>query len=470
MLVQVPAGLGLEHLTTAVQAVLDHHDALRMAVTRGGGDTPWSLEIPARGSVPAAEVVVRVPTGGFTGPDLEALIAAEAEAAWRALDTAAGRMVRVVWFDAGPDHPGRLLITAHHLVVDGVSWRILLPDLAAAWQAAAGGGQPDLAPVGTSFRRWAQRLTEAAAEREDEVELWLEMLSEEEVPLGGRPLAETDTAAGARSLTLSLPADRTAPLLTDVPAAFHGGVDDVLLTGLALAVAQWRRRRGLGEDAAVLVDLEGHGREDVVGGADLSRTVGWFTTVYPVRLDPGQLDRDEVRAGGAALGRAVKRVKEQLRAVPDHGIGHGMLRHLNPATAPLLAAYPDPQIGFNYLGRIGAPGAGGQDWAVAPESAALTGAAAGDPDTRLAHAIEINALVRDLPGGPELNVTWTWPDGLFPERDMRDLADHWFDALEALARHAAAPESGGHSPSDMPLVNLSQAQLDLLESTWRKSS
>ncbi|WP_434099959.1 amino acid adenylation domain-containing protein, partial [Streptomyces viridosporus] len=470
MLVRVPAGLGLEHLTTAVQALLDHHDALRMTVTRGADDTPWSLEVPARGCVPAAEVVVRVPTGGFTGADLEALIAAEAEAAWRALDPAAGRMLRVVWFDAGPSTPGRLLITAHHLVVDGVSWRILLPDLAAAWQAAAEGGQPRPAPNGTSFRRWAQRLTEAAAEREDEVELWLEMLSEEEAPLGARPLAPSDTAAGARSLTLSLPADRTEPLLTDVPAAFHGGVNDVLLTGLALAVAQWRRRRGLGEDGAVLVDLEGHGREDVVGGADLSRTVGWFTTVYPVRLDPGQLDRDEVRAGGAALGRAVKRVKEQLRAVPDHGIGYGMLRHLNPATAPLLAEYPDPQIGFNYLGRLGAPGAEDQDWAVAPESAALTGAAAGDPDTRLAHAIEINALVRDLPGGPELNVTWTWPDGLFPEQDMQDLADNWFDALEALARYAAAPESGGHSPSDMPLVNLSQAQLDLLESTWRKSS
>ncbi|QEU88461.1 non-ribosomal peptide synthase/polyketide synthase [Streptomyces viridosporus] len=470
MLVRVPAGLGLEHLTTAVQALLDHHDALRMTVTRGADDTPWSLEVPARGCVPAAEVVVRVPTDGFTGADLEALIAAEAEAAWRALDPAAGRMLRVVWFDAGPSTPGRLLITAHHLVVDGVSWRILLPDLAAAWQAAAEGGQPRPAPNGTSFRRWAQRLTEAAAEREDEVELWLEMLSEEEAPLGARPLAPSDTAAGARSLTLSLPADRTEPLLTDVPAAFHGGVNDVLLTGLALAVAQWRRRRGLGEDGAVLVDLEGHGREDVVGGADLSRTVGWFTTVYPVRLDPGQLDRDEVRAGGAALGRAVKRVKEQLRAVPDHGIGYGMLRHLNPATAPLLAEYPDPQIGFNYLGRLGAPGAEDQDWAVAPESAALTGAAAGDPDTRLAHAIEINALVRDLPGGPELNVTWTWPDGLFPEQDMQDLADNWFDALEALARYAAAPESGGHSPSDMPLVNLSQAQLDLLESTWRKSS
>ncbi|MGJ3561510.1 hypothetical protein ACR6C2_37690 [Streptomyces sp. INA 01156] len=105
MLVQVPAGLGLEHLTTAVQAVLDHHDALRMTVTRGAGDTPWSLEIPVRGSVPATEVVVRVPTGGFTGTDLEALIAAEAEAAWRGLDTATGRMLRVVWFDAGPSAP-----------------------------------------------------------------------------------------------------------------------------------------------------------------------------------------------------------------------------------------------------------------------------------------------------------------------------------------------------------------------------
>ncbi|MCB5183282.1 non-ribosomal peptide synthetase [Streptomyces antimicrobicus] len=471
MLVQVPAELGEERLTGAVQTLLDHHDALRMRLDRSAADGRWRLTIPARGAVPAAEVVRRTDIAGLADEKLQSVLATEAEAAWRRIDPEAGRMLQAVWFDAGADRPGRLLLTIHHLVVDGVSWRILLPDLAEAWQALVDGRRPAPAPVGTSLRRWAEQLVEEARSprREAEFDLWDQAGAVEEPVLGKRLLDPVkDTAGRARSLTRTLPADRTEPLLTSVPAAFHGGVNDVLLTALAVAVSYWRRRRGLGEEGPVLVDLEGHGREDVVEGADLSRTVGWFTTVHPVRLDPGQLDWDEIWAGGPALGRVLKRIKEQLRAVPDHGIGHGLLRHLNPRTEPLLAGRAEPQIGFNYLGRMGTSATGG-DWTSAPEAAALTGAAAGDPDVRLAHALEINAVAEDLPGGPRLSVTWTWPDGLLKERDVDDLAETWFRALEALAAHAVEPEAGGHTPSDMSLVSLSQAQLDLLESKWRVS-
>ena len=119
-----------------------------------------------------------------------------------------------------------------------------------------------------------------------------------------------------------------------MPAAFHGGINDVLLTGLVLAVADWCRRRGRGAGQAshaVLLDLEGHGREEIFADVDLSRTVGWFTSLFPVRLDPGALDLDEALAGGPALGRALKLIKEQLRALPDHGLGYGLLRYLNRA-------------------------------------------------------------------------------------------------------------------------------------------
>ena len=147
----------------------------------------------------------------------------------------------------------------------------------------------------------------------------------------------------------------------------------------------------------MLLDLEGHGREEIFPDIDLSRTVGWFTSLYPVRLDPGSIDLDEALASGAGLGRAVKLIKEQLRAVPDKGLGYGLLRYLNPQTASQLASFARPEIGFNYLGRFAAPGAG--DWGSAGDGVGL--GAGADPDMRLAHAVEVNAVTLEDSGGPK---------------------------------------------------------------------
>ena len=149
--------------------------------------------------------------------------------------------------------------------------------------------------------------------------------------LRARSIRARDLSGGAGHLTLTLPAAVTGALLTRVPAAFHGGINDVLLTALCLAIARWCGRRGRGGGSAVLLDLEGHGREEIFADVELSRTVGWFTSLLPVRLDPGLLDLDEALAGGPALGRALKLIKEQLRALPDHGLGYGLLRYLNRA-------------------------------------------------------------------------------------------------------------------------------------------
>lgn len=156
------------------------------------------------------------------------------------------------------------------------------------------------------------------------------------------------------TVRVDIPADVTDALLTAVPAAYHAGVNDGLLAGLAVAVARWRGRRGV-EEPSTLVRLEGHGREEALApGADVSRTVGWFTSMFPVRLDTGDVDLDDVAAGEDAAGAVLKSVKEQLAAVPDKGAGFGLLRWSNPRSAPMLAAYADPQIGFNYLGRFSA--------------------------------------------------------------------------------------------------------------------
>ena len=359
---------------------------------------------------------------------------------------------------------GRLLLTIHHLAVDGVSWRILVPELAAAWEAIARGGSAGAGAAGNLVSRLGAAACVACARwRTCRGAFVLARDAECAVAVAGRRRARScrDINGTAGRLTLTLPAALTGALLTRVPAAFHGGINDVLLTGLVLAIADWCRRRGRGSSSAVLLDLEGHGREEMFADIDLSRTVGWFTSLFPVRLDPGALDVEEAMAGGGALGRALKSIKEQLRALPDNGLGYGLLRYLNPQTAAQLAGFAAPQIGFNYLGRFAASAAA--DWGGAGEAVRL---GAGDPAMPLGHCIEVNALTLDEREGTRLTATWSWAPALVAEAEVRDLAQCWFAALEALVRHAAAPGAGGRSPCDLPLVSLSQAEIERLESTY----
>ncbi|MFF4324853.1 condensation domain-containing protein, partial [Streptomyces sp. NPDC001568] len=466
MLLHTPAGLTEDRLTAALQTLLDHHDALRARLVR---EDDWALHVPEPGAVAAGPLLHRVPVADIdgTGGALRAAVAAESDTAAGRLAPDAGVMLRAVWFDAGTDAPGRLLLVVHHLVVDGVSWRILVPDLAAACEALAKGAEPAPAPVPTPLRAWSRALTTVAPERLDELPLWKLQLTGNDPVLGrGRLDPARDVFATERTVVRTLPADHTAALLSEVPAAFHAGVNDVLLTAFAFAVADWRARRAKGNDAGVLVDLEGHGREDVVDGADLSRTVGWFTSLYPVRLDTGPAHRDRFWSGGPAVGRSLKHIKEQLRALPDSGIGYGMLRHLAPEAR--LPETPAPQLGFNYLGRFPAAALRGEPWTAAPEAELLGGGS--DPTMPLTHELELNALTQDHPEGPRLLATWSFAAELFTGPEVEDLADTFFRALAVLADHARAPEAGGHTPSDLTLVSLSQAEIDLLEADWRTSS
>ncbi|KPI18992.1 amino acid adenylation domain protein [Actinobacteria bacterium OK074] len=431
VLLTVPADADLPRLARALQAVLDHHAMLRARLT-----PTHELEVAPAGTVRADDVLERRDaTTAATDPSgtgLHAVITEEFDRTLALLAPATGAMIRAVWFDAGPDRPGRLLLLAHHLVVDGVSWRILVPDLAAAWAAVEQGRTPKLPPVGTSFRRWSALLGEEAHRpaRTAEAELWRRALTAPRTPLGTRPLDPArDTAATTRSLRRTLPTATTGPLLTTVPSAYRTGTQDVLLTGLALAVAD---RQGAGH---VVVDVEGHGREELTAGLDLSRTVGWFTSLYPVHLDLDGVDVRDALTAGPAADTAVGRVAEHLRALPDHGIGHGLLRHLNPETAATLAQLPTPAIGFNYLGRFTAPADTATEWAFAPESTAVGSGI--DPGLGAAHTLELNSVVHDTDTGPQLVADWTWPDGVLTETEVSALADAWFAALTALAARAA---------------------------------
>jgi non-ribosomal peptide synthase protein (TIGR01720 family) len=340
-----------------------------------------------------------------------------------------------------------LLVTAHHLAVDGVSWRILGPELVALLQAP-GPGSPGAGPLdsgspwtdgpaqGTSFALWS-RLLSAEAVRPERVAV--------ELPLWERMAADGDALlvpghrkrGGPRAtLTRTFPPDLTEQAITHLPAAFRCGPNEVLLTALATAVARWRgddRGDDRGGGAGVLVEVEGHGREALSDDVDISGTVGWFTTQYPVRLDA---------AGDPA--DALKRIKEQLRAIPLSGLGHGLLRYLNPDTAPELAALPTPDLRFNYLGRF-------------------EGELVGMPAAPMAYAVELDAVAQAGPGGTRLVASWSYDADAISEDRVAALAGLWSTALAELAELAGPAGGGGATASDFPLVELTQSQIDALE-------
>ncbi|MDR8415235.1 condensation domain-containing protein, partial [Nonomuraea sp. 3-1Str] len=442
--VTAPPDLDLDHLRAALGHVQRHHDALRLQLSEADG--AWSLHVNPPDRLPGASCVRRIDVAGLPAAELARTITAHRSEASRRLDVWAGAVTEIIWFDAGPTRPGRLLIMIHHLAVDGVSWRVLLPDLAAAYEAVSAGSPVALPPVATSFRQWAERLRSEAMSpaRERELELWSDILETADPPLGDSDSdsdsdsgGDAEAVATARHLTLTLSPASTRDLLTKVPAVLRGRVNEVLLTALALAVGQWRGRGDGAAGSAVLIDVEGHGREEIVPDTDLSRTVGWFTSMFPVRLDPGQVDWQAMCAGTAAAGTAFERVKEQLRAIPDNGIGFGLLRYLNERTRSRLAGRPRPRIGFNYLGRIRL-GDEAESWAPAPGTQAIRGTRA--PDLALPHQVEVNAITQDSADGPQLVAIWTWDAEAVPEEAVRSLAERWFQALRGFVAHAAAAE------------------------------
>ncbi|ANN20078.1 non-ribosomal peptide synthetase [Amycolatopsis orientalis] len=450
MVVGAPADLTEETVAAGFAAVVDAHDMLRARVVDEEGGR--RLLVGERGSVTGS--VTRV---GLDGRPVDEVVEEAARDAVSRLDPSAGVLARAVWVDAGPDRIGRLVVVVHHLSVDGVSWRVLLSDLQAACEAVAAGREPVLEPVGVSFKRWAGLLGEWAvsAERVGELAAWQAILGQEQ-PVATRELTTSQAAKGAvRSRSWVVPKAETSALTGRAPVVFHCGVHEILLAGLAGAVTRWR-----GGDT-VLVDVESHGRHPA-DGMDLSRTVGWFTSAHPVRLEVAGTELADVLAGGPAAGRLLKTVKEQSRAVPGDGLGYGLLRYLNDTTAPVLAELPSARIGFNYMGRF----ATGEDSGVRAWQPVGDIGSSLEPGMGLPHAIEVNAIVQDLPDGPELTLMLEWQEDLLGEAEIDQLGQGILAVLAGLARQAEDPAAGGHTASDFDLVALGQDEIEALEAEF----
>ena len=348
--------------------------------------------------------------------------------------------------DLGPRRPAHLLLAAHHLVVDAVSWRILLEDLFNAYQQFASGQAIQLPPKTTSYKLWAERLQDYAQSEALSAELpyWLGSpiiaLPAPVLPQDFDLEAGPNDHASASHFWSLLGVEETRQLLHEVPAAYYTRVDDILLTALVQAFASWSGNPEL------WVARESHGREPLFPEVDLSRTVGWFTSLYPVRL---ALPPD------AGAGQAIKSIKEQLRQVPDHGIGYGLLRYLRAdESAALLRQAPQPQVSFNYLGQL--------DQSLPPGAPiALTQASPGPLHSPLgarSFLLDINVGVSD----GQLRLVWTFSRNRHRQNTIAPLAHAFMEALRALIAHCLSPEAGGFTPSDFPEVDLSQEDLDRL--------
>ncbi|WP_433713442.1 amino acid adenylation domain-containing protein [Nocardia sp. CA-084685] len=449
LVLALPEGIDSTGLTTTLTAVLDHHDMLRARVWQVDGR--WWQQVAAPGTLDASTLLSEVQVSDET--ELNRIGNAAVASALAALDPAAGRMVAFSWLRRS-NARDLLVFAAHHYVIDGVSWRILIPDLITAWAQRCAGMAIALPPVGTSFRRWAHGLVEAAGSpsRTAELDYWRTVLATPDPLLGTRALDPTvDTHATVRQLTVEVPVDVAEAMLTAVPALYRGGVNDGLLAALAMAVRTWRARRGI-DLPVTRIRLEGHGREEAtVPGADLTRTIGWFTSVYPVALDLTGV-ADETAA-------VLRSVKEQLLAVPDRGIGFGLLRQLNSGLAGDIG-----QVGFNYLGRVatgGAPALSDPSWLPSGDLGDLDDSQ--DPALPASAVVDINAIVVDTEAGPRMDVVFKYAAEILDAAAVQELADDWLTALTAVARHVADPNAGGLTPSDVPLVSTTQHELD----SWR---
>ncbi|ETZ67838.1 amino acid adenylation domain protein [Mycobacterium sp. MAC_080597_8934] len=331
MVLAAPAGVGVDDVAVVLQALLDRHPMLRLRVQDDGAGG-WSLEAPEVGSVRAADCLRAV----------DSLSDAALVEARSRLNVSDGVLLSAVW----ASETSQLALVVHHLAVDGVSWRTLIEDINIAWAQHQGGQEIALPVPGTSFARWSSILAEYAKSPAvvAAAAAWQQVVA---TPAVLPAVGPDDTYASAGQLSASLDVETTRLLLGEVPAAFHAGVQDILLIAFGLACTEF-----VGGGAPIGIDVEGHGRhEEIASGVDLSRTVGWFTTKYPVALRMSRrLDWARVVAGEAALGAVIKDAKEQLRALPD-GLSYGLLRYLNPE---IEVQGPDPVIGFNYLGRLGA--------------------------------------------------------------------------------------------------------------------
>ena len=441
-LFQVPPDLDLPTLEVALRKLLTRHDALSMRY----GQNAAGHWIQQYGVDESNLRLGQIDLSSVARQDQTAAIERHAAAEQATFDLAAGPLFRAVHFKLGADVRGRLLLAIHHLVVDGVSWRVLREDLESLYFAAAGGSVPPILEKTSSLQTWAKALHEHAqsAVVKDTFEQWRTLASKPALVLPHHAAGQLPHAATGM-LTTRLSRDETLALLQHLPGVFKTQINDALLTALALSLQRWAGGK------TVRIDLEGHGREYLADGVDVSRTVGWFTTLFPVALDiePGKDAVDTLLA-----------VKDELRRIPDRGLSYGLLRYLSSDTTlrGSLADIPASPVLFNYLGQFDAVVADSALFSFASESTGPWRSSR----SRRTHALEIVAVVRD----GRLEIAWHHDADTHHETSIARVADDMVAALRELIANAHPSRRPASAPADFPLAKLDAVALARLTARY----
>ena len=427
-------------LEQTVQCLIEHHAALRFRFKKTSGGWRQLNEV-----VQAAVPFEWVDLSAF--PEEAQILqiktwAAESQAS---LSLPEGTLLRVVYFDCGADKDHYLLIVIHHLVIDGVSWRILLADFQTVYRQLEGGKAAILPAKTTSFQQWAERLTGYVQSKHFAAKCayWLSdnYLELPRLPVDLPGQRDDNTVAAASKITISLDAEDTAMVLRKIPEVYSTQINDVLLTALAHTFTAWT-----GDDTLV-IDLESHGRADIFADTDLSRTVGWFTALFPVGL---KIDT------ALPPWESLKVIKEQLRKIPDLGIGYGLLRYFGKegAAGKPLPKWPQPEVSFNYLGQFDRMLGESPLFNFAEVPTGPARSLAG----KRAYLIEIDGIIiNDC-----LKISWTYCKRIHRDRTIKHLAKLFLETLQSLINHSRTLKATVFTPSDFPDVDLDQEALDRL--------
>jgi amino acid adenylation domain-containing protein/non-ribosomal peptide synthase protein (TIGR01720 family) len=434
MMLEVKQTLNAKLLEAAVHHLVIEHDALRLRFHR----TPQGWQQVCVGP-DVNGIFQHVILPQLSSREQAARIEAISREAQASLNLEAGPLMRAVYFDSGKG-ANRILIVIHHLAVDGVSWRVILDDLHGAYEQLEGGTEIQLGTKTISFKQWSELLQQRAQDDavRQEVGYWSALLSKAVSCLPfDRP--GQNSAEQSSIETVCLNPEETQLLLRKVPYAYRTQINDVLLTAFAQTLAEWTG------ESRVLLDLEGHGREEITDGSDLSRSVGWFTSLFPVlvEIDPAAPSKE-----------ALKSIKEQLRRIPENGIGYGLLRYLcsDENTSRELRELPQAQVSFNYLGQLDQMCSPDYLFALAEVPLAAIQSSRG----KRSYLIEVDAYIKD----GQLQVLWDYSGLLHHRETIQQLAGNFIGKLRALIHHCAERE---YTPSDFSLVKLTQQQIDRIQ-------
>ncbi|MDJ0674318.1 MAG: amino acid adenylation domain-containing protein [Calothrix sp. MO_167.B42] len=436
--------LDTDALGVALAAVVNHHDALRLAFQQL--QDQWQQFYPG----PAAPPSLCIKNFGSYPYDLQPYalqLAVEEEQIGFHLHQPP--LLRVLYAQNLEEYGNVLYLFAHHLVVDGVSWRILIEDLTSAYQQAVEQKPISFPGKTSSYRQWTTSLKTLAQSEEitKDISYWQDILSHEtsKLPVDYEFLEENNTVENSVIESVKLSPRETSELLQSATVIYHAGVQEILLAALLKTLTDWHN------SSPILVDLEGHGREDLDHGLDLSRTVGWFTSIYPILLQKSQENIDH--------GTLLKEVKQQMRSIPHHGISYGLLRYLNNdrTIGEKLADGSKAEVSFNYLGQIDNQ----QQTGVFSLSNAPTGWGIA-PTEKRPYLLAINARVQ----GECLQIDWSYSKCIHCQETISYLGQSYLDNLRLYLQSSSEQQSLSTSTSDFyvssdfDLVDLSDTELD----------